>query len=346
MESISVVGGGLSGLLFGYWVNKNSPHLEINIYEKNRSSKVDCAEGLTNLRGQLTRLKKEGMIGKYERNSIKKANFKINDSSHFCRFNEDFYIIDREEWQKDLEKKLKQNDVVFRYEKISSFDELGSDFVVDASGAKQNYKSAIYAVYETKGIEKPNQVVFEFKREMNGYCWLFPKSQEKANIGVLDNNPKKKHLRKWKSKLEEQGLEFEKRIKMGGGSLDPSYIKSDIKLLDLNKNIAKIGDAAGLADPFFGEGIEGVVSSSYNLAKCISDNKIEEYPKKIKKENQSYLKKSNKMDEVQRNDFDRFKKSIKSIDGLKASVLTDEIKLLLNHPIKAFSLIKNLYIPK
>jgi flavin-dependent dehydrogenase len=58
----------------------------------------------------------------------------------------------------------------------------------------------------------------------------------------------------------------------------------------VNENALLLGDAAGLVDPFLGEGISYAIQSGKIAAECIIDNKTNNYNKIIENEITSNLK--------------------------------------------------------
>ncbi|PTD93361.1 hypothetical protein C9439_08090 [archaeon SCG-AAA382B04] len=344
MQSISVVGGGLSGLLFSYWLKKNnSTDTKIKIYEKNNEIKLACAEGLTNLRVQIKRLKREKLLNQNIRNEINRAIFSVDGEEYRFNFKNEFYIIDRKKLQQNLKSWLEKR-VRFQQKKVRDFSEINNGFLVDATGSKENYKTALFSVNEIDGIKKQKTAYFDFRKDLDGYRWFFPHNKEKANIGVVRDGAQKNDLERWEKELKKKGISFKTQIEIGAGSLDCDYIKSNRRLLDKNKRLAKIGDTAGLMDPLFGEGINGAISSAYTLARSISNKKIERYPRIIKKENYRHLKRLNKLSKIQKNNFNKFKNIIRSLNNTNGFKITRPSQLIRNYPIKTLKLLKNMYI--
>ncbi|HOV79723.1 MAG TPA: NAD(P)/FAD-dependent oxidoreductase [Bacillota bacterium] len=102
-----------------------------------------------------------------------------------------------------------------------------------------------------------------------GYGWIFPKKNHlSTGVGAFMHNVKglRRHLHDF---LHREGLGGAKAlscrgypIPIGGGRKKKIHAKSAILL----------GDAAGLVDPFCGEGIYYVIKSAYLAAQAILDN--------------------------------------------------------------------------
>lgn len=104
-----------------------------------------------------------------------------------------------------------------------------------------------------------------------GYGWIFPKKNHlSTGVGAFTHNVKglKKHLNDF---LNREGLACAKvlsargyPIPVGGGRKKNIHCKSAILL----------GDAAGLVDPFCGEGIYYAIKSALLAAQAILDNRV------------------------------------------------------------------------
>ena len=121
------------------------------------------------------------------------------------------------------------------------------------------------------------QLVFD---DRFGYFWLFPRREElnEVNIGVgffySKNLSLKKILESFKAKFNIEG-----EIDHITGGLIPEGLQPPLKY----RNILFVGDAGVGTFPLSGQGIYRALLSGETAGKCIVENKINLYPKRIKK---------------------------------------------------------------
>ena len=121
---------------------------------------------------------------------------------------------------------------------------------------------------------------------LDGYLWVFPKAKGGANIGVGYYARKpyglKDLLKTYLAWLEaEAGAE----IKVEGltaGLLGVRFNRPFVRYYN-STPVCLIGDAAGLVDPFFGEGMTKAVLSARILAEKIMEGRIEDYEREYLK---------------------------------------------------------------
>lgn len=122
-----------------------------------------------------------------------------------------------------------------------------------------------------------------FKDILPGYLWIFPLPNNEANVGIgmLSSyvSKKKVNLKKTLQKLIETHPNLKERFKnaealekVKGFGLPLGSKKRTIS----NNRILLLGDAAGLIDPFSGEGIANAIRSgrvaAKHLKKCFENN--------------------------------------------------------------------------
>ncbi|ADQ66720.1 flavin-dependent dehydrogenase [Halogeometricum borinquense DSM 11551] len=116
-----------------------------------------------------------------------------------------------------------------------------------------------------------------------GYSWAFPKSETRANVGIgwaQDNLPDD-YYESFVAACERNGWPVPDRSAMNvytiprGPSLDPD------RAWDAENCIARVGDAAGIANRFTGKGISQAVESSYLLAELAAEDRLDDYASEL-----------------------------------------------------------------
>lgn len=105
------------------------------------------------------------------------------------------------------------------------------------------------------------------------FAWVVPESSTSARVGLATKNNTNHYFQNFLNALHFQPVEYQ-------GGLIPIY---NSKQVVQKGNIGLIGDAAGLVKSTTGGGLVPGLESARVLAKCISDNKLNMYPKAIKK---------------------------------------------------------------
>lgn len=121
--------------------------------------------------------------------------------------------------------------------------------------------------------------LFLFKGPRYGYLWVFPKSGC-LSVGVAGLNPKRGELQ---STLEQEmralGIPLDRSSRHGHSI--PLY---DSRTPVLSRRVFLVGDAAGTADPFSGEGIRPAIKSGRLAAEAIIAGHPEKYSRSFKKQ--------------------------------------------------------------
>ena len=181
-----------------------------------------------------------------------------------------------------------------------------------------NTAVAIRCYYE--GIEGlTDQIELHYVSEAKpGYFWLFPAGEGKANIGIgLSKNDAKKEDRTLKQIMDEiiESNYFRKRFANARALETPkgwNLPMGSIKRKNHGLGYLLLGDAAGLVDPFTGEGIgNAMVSAKHAIdivkkAKDIGDysiNILREYDALVWNELGGELKTSTKLQNLARYSF-------------------------------------------
>lgn len=271
-SSISIVGGGPAGCSASIYLARNG--FDVKLYEKRPNRPKPCGGGLSwrvmrnfkEFLRDIPLLKVKDVVFDLE-GEIYEVNFKHNVG---C-------ITDRFIFDKHLRSIAQSEGVKIINKKLKKFP--NKDIFIDARGYKKSDNPAI----AIRGFCKiKNQKMFiGFKRKIvkAGYFWIFPMSDSLANVGVwgaiegFSVDPLKAY--NW----------FLKKMKFTAFDVSaaPVYYSGKIENL-VNRNIIKVGEAAGLVNPFTAEGIYYAMKSGKIAAECIIKNKIDNYEKRIREE--------------------------------------------------------------
>ena len=203
------------------------------------------------------------------------------------------------------------NDIIYQNDKISGVkgtniegkeEILNAPIIMGCDGANsivarklglyemdmENTAVAIRCYYEgVQGLS--NQIELHYVSEVKpGYFWLFPAGNGKANIGIgLSKNDAKKEDRTLRQIMDEivQSDYFRSRFgnarpleKPVGWNLPLGRIKRK----NHGNGFMLLGDAAGLVDPFTGEGIgNAMVAAKYAMEVALKAKNNRDYSEKL-----------------------------------------------------------------
>ena len=164
-----------------------------------------------------------------------------------------------------------------------------------------------------------DQIELHYVKELNpGYFWLFPAGEGKANIGLgLSKNDAKKEKRTLRQIMDDliQTEYFKQRFSHAKKLETPvgwNLPLGSIHRKNYGNGFLLLGDAAGLVDPFTGEGIgNAMVSGKYAIQvakKCretgdYTESELAEYDKLLWGEIGSELRTSTKLQSLARYRF-------------------------------------------
>ncbi|MEO5648283.1 MAG: NAD(P)/FAD-dependent oxidoreductase [Chitinophagaceae bacterium] len=150
---------------------------------------------------------------------------------------------------------------------------------------KDHYSAALRIYYEgITGFDEGNPIELHFFREvMPGYLWLFPLAENKANVGIgMLSSEVAKHKVNLKEVLQNLIMTHPRLKERFSGARALETVKGfGLPLGSVKRNISGerfllTGDAAGLIDPFSGEGIGNAIRSGRiagkHIQKCFSEN--------------------------------------------------------------------------
>ncbi|MBS4031790.1 MAG: NAD(P)/FAD-dependent oxidoreductase [Clostridiales bacterium] len=289
MKSVAVVGAGPGGLYAAR--EAASLGLAVDVFDKDAvGENISCAEGFFDL---LKLLAPPPASVCYQVSEIVVTvidTFTI-DCSHL-----NFWIINRSEWQKSLANEITRLGCnIFEQTNITpeQFFRIRQEYkwVIDASGTfpvsgQREYSADSFAhtaQYTLAGdfsaLGGKIKVVAE--PEYCGYYWIFPKSIDSANVGVGWFGSRRKNLqihRELKRILKQEELSEFAILKKCGGPI-PVKRKKELLL----GNTLLVGNAAGLASPLHGGGIDTACISGILAGRAIAEGRPREYPRRVEK---------------------------------------------------------------
>ena len=182
----------------------------------------------------------------------------------------------------------------------------------------ENTSVAVRCFYEgVKGLT--DQIELHYVKEVNpGYFWLFPAGEGRANIGIgLSKSDMKKEKRTLRQIMDEvtQTEYFKERFSDAKQLERPvgwNLPLGSIHRKNHGNGFMLLGDAAGLVDPFTGEGIgNAMVSGQYAMeiaAKCkktgnFSESALAEYDVLLWEEVGKELRTSTKLQSLAQSKF-------------------------------------------
>ena len=294
-KPIAVIGGGPAGLSAA--IRATELGLRVVLHEKGKIGYgIKCAEGFIDTLGVMGR-PEAGVLFKVE-----KAIF-FAGREYQIHLLKDYglWMIDRSTWQQELAKRAQLMGVLikknFPIEKNQLPELLDTyEYIIDASGAPSvtskihgfvpNYirNAALIAQYVIEGdfgFLGKNTIMAGYEPHYIGYYWIFPKGKNIANVGVGRFNVDKKnrglHLNHELDRiLKKEGLDGY-RILRKFSSFCPS--NSIDKLVW--ENILLVGDAAALASPLHGAGMDMACISGRMAAEAIASRQIQHYPARL-----------------------------------------------------------------
>lgn len=307
-QDAAVIGGAVSGLAAAHRLNEMDKIDEVTLFERQRydEKRVDCGEAINDATLiPIERTEENGFV-----NNVSGFQLRVYSGTDRDRDEEPYgvsnlnctpgYICERDVVEKSWAESLEQNGVQLETGDSISTSEFGSivenyHYVIDATGQPSLSLKAKDATHEYTGdMVALNATVEGDFREYHkwpriffegyiGYSWAFPKSRNKANVGIgwAGSERPDDYMAALEAAAERNGLPTPDRSDTNiytipkGPSLDPDrvYFPDD--------NLFLVGDAAGIANRYQGEGICQGIRSSYLLCDLIEKNNESQYPKKL-----------------------------------------------------------------
>ncbi len=270
MTRLAILGGGPAGLNAA--MEGARAGCEVTLFEKEEiGENIKCAEGYFDSL-KLLEKPEAGICFK-----VKNIIISMEKDYHINCEPFRLWMIDRREWQKDLGEKARRQGVSIKEGCSISPNELKElkvefDWIIDASGVmpvtsraynfkkfyRKNCALVLQQVLEGDFSLMGENVKVGVESHLYGYYWIFPKGKkegggEVANVGmgILSDYKGVSIKKELERVIKKEGLENYKIIEKRGGVIPT---QSPDKLI--YDNIILAGDAAGLASPLHGGGID------------------------------------------------------------------------------------------
>jgi digeranylgeranylglycerophospholipid reductase len=302
---VAILGGAVSGLAAAEKLNSLEVTDEIRVFERQEydEKRVDCGEAINDC--TLVPIEKTPENGFL--NNVK--GFQLRVYSGMDRSPEESplgvsdlncasgYICNRDTVERRWAESLSEKGVVFETGQSvtpQEYERIVDDYkyVIDATGQPSLTHKVTDSVEEYTGDMVALNATVEgdfteytdwpriFFEGYVGYAWSFPKSETKANVGIGwagDERPDD-YMNALEEAAYRNGFPMPDREEVNiytiprGPSLAPqqTHLKQD--------NVFLVGDAAGIANRYQGEGICQGIRSAYLLGDLIADGRADEYP--------------------------------------------------------------------
>jgi len=292
-----IIGAGPAGLAAGMYLND---YLILD-QKKEIGLPVRCAEGLSKKNLEMLRIEPDSswISTKIDTSKVFLPNGKIILLSG----KEAGYVLDRSRFEKFLaqkcqgeillEKKIVDIKKENRLWQVTTKDRetFFSKYLIGADGPLSIVREKVFkekvnflptlqflVKLERKVNTSEIRMYFDKERFSSGYAWIFPKSENLANIGLGGEKNLKKEF--------EDFMENTVKKEFGNYELiEPrckilSWGGANIKLFEDNAFL--IGDAGALIEPIFGGGIGNAMISGQVAAKSILSGRAHSYEAEIK----------------------------------------------------------------
>jgi digeranylgeranylglycerophospholipid reductase len=302
--SVAVVGGAMAGLAAAHAFGVLD--WDVTLFERQSfdGKRVNCGEAMTDVtRIPLAKTPENGFANDTPAFEVQvftgdATDRKLAGSGRFPASRA--YVTDRALVERAWADRLRADGVdvrdgtgVSKAEFESLCDE--HDLVVDATGqpsiaskaegATGEYAGAMTALNadvegDFSAVYPDSRIVFE---NYLGYSWVFPKSETRANVGIgwaQDRQPES-YMAAFEAACERNDWPVPTRKEANvytiprGPSLDPSRTWLP------DRNVVRVGDAAGVANRFTGKGISQAIESAYLAAAHAAAGTLDAYPEAL-----------------------------------------------------------------
>ncbi|WP_193570592.1 NAD(P)/FAD-dependent oxidoreductase [Halorubellus sp. JP-L1] len=299
-RSVVVVGGAMAGLAAAYAFSRLE--WDVTLYERQRfdEKRVNCGEAMTDVtRIPLAKTPENGFANDTPAFEVQvftgdETDRSLAGSGRFPASRA--YVTDRGLVERAWAKRLRDDGVDVRdgtgvtKAQFREFEGT-ADLVVDATGqpsmaSKVEGRTSEYAGAMTAlnadvegdfaDVYPDSRIVFE---NYLGYSWVFPKSESRANVGIgwaQDRQPDD-YMAAFEAACERNDWPVPTREQANvytiprGPSLEPSRAWLP------ERNVVRVGDAAGIANRFTGKGISQAIESAYLAAVHAATDSLASY---------------------------------------------------------------------
>ncbi len=122
------------------------------------------------------------------------------------------------------------------------------------------------------------RMYFDKEKFPEGYVWIFPKKNNKANIGLGGKRELDKRFQYFMDEMVKPEFGNYKLLENRSGTI--TWGGARIKLF--KDNVFLVGDAGALIDPILGGGMNNAMVSGRIAAECINSNSPQDFEKRIK----------------------------------------------------------------
>ena len=289
-DKVAIIGAGPGGLSAAR--EAASLGLSVTIFEKaSVGERISCAEGFFDL----LKLLEHPIAG--IRCKVKEAILSAIDTFTVDCTGLHLWVIDRLEWQKALaEDACRRGCQLYENTPVTAinFSRLQSDYdwIVDSSGVSPVSKAKFKLPPVRLGMTAQYTLVGDFSSLFGkikvavephycGYYWVFPKARDCANVGVGWFGKRSRGLQihqELKRIIEKEQLDHYQILRQTGGPI-PLLRRKELVL----GNTLLVGDAAGLASPLHGGGIDIACISGILAARAIGAASSEQYMQSVQK---------------------------------------------------------------
>jgi len=309
----AVLGGAVSGLAAAHALDRLDSIEGVTVFERQeyQSKRVNCGEAITD--STLVPLEKtpeNGFVNDIEGFQVcvfsgdrEGGEVPLGVSNLYC---EPGYVCERSVVEREWAESLEERGVTFEtgrsvtpgqyWDIVDRFD-----YVVDATGqpslslkargSVHDYTDDMVALNATvegdfTGYETWPRIFFE---GYVGYAWSFPKSDSRANVGIGwagDERPDD-YMAALRSAAERNGFPVPERDQVQVYTIPRGPSLAPEKVYYPEDDVFLVGDAAGIANRYQGEGICQGIRSSYLLCDLIESGEERRYPERLYREMRS-----------------------------------------------------------
>ncbi|HLB12012.1 MAG TPA: NAD(P)/FAD-dependent oxidoreductase [Dehalococcoidia bacterium] len=295
-KTIAVIGGSIAGLEFARRLKEldREDRYELTVYEEHDKvgDGVRCAEGWVyspesgRPPGECVEMEAHEGVLSYLDDSYKVVHQLRTPLSGRA------WVISRRAYQSYLAELCHDRGARIKTGLRQTIHHLPSSvsLIVDASGCPSQFQREFEKGPRSASVGFQHDVLGDF----SGLCgrmitdltahafgfWIFPKGEKRANVGiwwqegVLVGHPRER-LREY---MEAHAPSGSRVFRSCGG-----FIGSELQhpLYHRQAKTVLVGDAAGLAEPFSGEGISSAIISARILADCVTTGSLELYELRV-----------------------------------------------------------------